>query len=278
MSEIITAEQERLLRTPFTPAAIRIKPQTKPNAQGKSLVTFYIDARLAAERLNAVVGLGAWQDEYHVLSGDPRMGLPVECRLTINGVTKADVGQIDPSERVDDKAWKSAYSDALKRAAVKWGVGACLYALPNVWAEVKVVNGKAFGFTPSGQKAALDTYRRWLASDVNRWGEPLDHGDPDRAADDATNQDVGLPSPGLPAGVTEAPTAPEVYLGGEAEPAMATEEAINGFLSLAFALGADVHEKAEAAVDEKVANEGGVSAEWIARQTDRMVALKQKAA
>ena len=166
-------------RRPFTPAAIKVKPQTKPNARNQSLVTFYIDGRLAAERLNTVVGAAAWSDEYRVLSADPNMGLPIECRLTVLGVHKTDVGQIEPKSSVDEKAWKSVYSDAFKRACVKFGVGVFLYNLPNVWAEVKIgQNGKAQGFTPAGTKAALDAYRQWLASGI--YGEPLDHGDPDR--------------------------------------------------------------------------------------------------
>lgn len=166
------------LRRPFTPAAIRIKPQTvTKEAPFKGLVTFYIDARLAVERLNTVVGAGDWSDEYRVLSMDPNTGIPTECRLTVLGVTKADVGQIEPSGKHDNKSVKSAYSDALKRAAVKFGVGAFLYNLPSVWAEVTMgPNGKARGFTDGGRRAAMAAYREWLNSG-HAYGDPLDHGD-----------------------------------------------------------------------------------------------------
>ena len=116
----------------YTAAAVKMKPQSVTKDQAKGLVSYYIDARLAAERLTAAVGPGGWSEEYHVVSTDPQAGLPIECRLTVLGVTRADVGQIAPGP-LDDKAWKSAYSDALKRAAVKWGIGRYLYRLPLTW-------------------------------------------------------------------------------------------------------------------------------------------------
>ncbi len=170
------------LARPFTRAAIRFKPQTVVDGRsgGKvGLVTYYIDARLAAARLDAVIGAGGWTTEFVVVSADPKLGLPIECRLTVLGATKANVGQIAPGN-VDDKAWKSAYSDALKRAGVMFGIGAYLYGGPQVWAEVKVgTNGKAQGFTEAGANAARDAYSKWIASKamVDLWGEPLDHGD-----------------------------------------------------------------------------------------------------
>jgi hypothetical protein len=166
------------LGRPFTPAAIRIKPQTVTKSEPrKGLVTFYIDARLVVARLNHVVGAAAWSDAYEVLSLDPNTGLPTECRLSVLGVTKADIGQIEPGG-FDNKAFKSAYSDALKRAAVKFNIGAYLYNLPQVWASVQVgANGKVRGFSDAGRAEAMKAYSAWLASPANIYGEPLDHGD-----------------------------------------------------------------------------------------------------
>lgn len=169
------------LRRPFTVAAIKMKPQSVTKDQAKGLVSYYIDVRLAAERLSAAVGADGWSEEYHVVSTDPQAGLPIECRLTVLGVTRADVGQIAPGP-LDDKAWKSAYSDALKRAAVKFGVGAYLYNSPNNWVETRVGNnGKAQGFTDKGLKEARDKYVQWVVSVRGMYGEPLDHGDVEAA-------------------------------------------------------------------------------------------------
>lgn len=167
------------LRQPFTPAAVKFKPLTNPH-EGRSSAAFYIDARLVAERLNTVVGPDNWSDDYNLIAEGretPALYYPVVCRLTVFGVTKTDVGQ-GANTVVDEKAWKSAYSDALKRAAVKFGIGAYLYAIPRLYAPVDVgPNGKAKGFSREGRQYLLEKYRGWLASDLNTFGDPLDHGD-----------------------------------------------------------------------------------------------------
>ena len=84
----------------------------------------HIDARQVMARLDAVVGSGQWEDAYQAAA------IPggVECALTVMGVTKTDVGT--PS---DQDPVKGAYSDALKRAAVKFGIGRHLYDIPTQW-------------------------------------------------------------------------------------------------------------------------------------------------
>jgi hypothetical protein len=59
-----------------------------------------------------------------------------QLRLRIGGrwITKSDVG--GPSEQPDGgDRLKAAFSDALKRAAVKFGIGRYLYRLPQQWAD-----------------------------------------------------------------------------------------------------------------------------------------------
>lgn len=164
----LTTDQVSALRAPFAPDAIKVKPQTVSKGENpKGLVTFYIDSRLVVDRLDEAVGAENWTDEYRLLCEGlhaPTVGIPVECALTVNGVRKVDVGQIAPGEK-DDKMWKSAYSDAFKRAAVKFGVGAYLYDSPNVWCPVKVgQNGKAQGFTDEGKAQAFAAYRKWIGA------------------------------------------------------------------------------------------------------------------
>lgn len=85
----------------------------------------YITARTAMNRLDEVLGPENWSDEYtpHEKS--------VECRLTITlpdgtKLTKCDSGgYAGMQDEGDDE--KSGYSDAFKRACVKFGVGRHLY-------------------------------------------------------------------------------------------------------------------------------------------------------
>jgi hypothetical protein len=78
-------------------------------------------------RLDAVVGPANWSFDFDVLSPDGKM---VRGKLTVLGVTKCDAGEGSS----EDEVLKSAVSDALKRAAVHFGIGRYLYYLPSVWA------------------------------------------------------------------------------------------------------------------------------------------------
>jgi len=107
----------------FNDYQVKFKPSIIKN--GKALAFAYVDARTILDRLDEVVGTENWQDEYQVISPNQ-----VICKLTINGVTKSDAGEAGSSEK---EPLKSAVSDALKRAAVKFGVGRYLYKLPKKW-------------------------------------------------------------------------------------------------------------------------------------------------
>lgn len=123
-SELLTA-----LAKPFPPNEIRFKVQTSKN--GSSLVVPYVDARAVMDRLDEVFG-GDWYDDYSVVQVGKRVS--IECSLTCAGVTRKDVGDIEDSQGGGDL--KAGYSDALKRAAVKFGIGRFLYSLPKMWVKL----------------------------------------------------------------------------------------------------------------------------------------------
>jgi hypothetical protein len=92
-----------------------------------------VDARVVQSRLDEVLGVDGWQDDYECLADGS-----VVCRLGLRmggeWITKVDVG--GPSEQPDGgDRLKAAFSDALKRAAVKFGVGRYLYRLPSQWLD-----------------------------------------------------------------------------------------------------------------------------------------------
>jgi len=119
------------LSSPFEPREIKFKPQMVKN--NRALAMAYIDARLIQDRLDEVLGVENWQDQYNILTDGSVM-----CRLRIRlggrWITKSDVGS--PSEQPDSgDRLKAAFSDALKRAAVKFGIGRYLYRLPAQWVD-----------------------------------------------------------------------------------------------------------------------------------------------
>ena len=125
------------LAKPFDPSEVELKVQATTQDRKRGMVVAYVDARTVMDRLDAVIGPGNWRDSYYV-STDKEVGgkrvVEVVCLLGVRAqeggewIEKQDVGEGD--------TLKAATSDALKRAAVKFGVGRYLYKLPKVWADL----------------------------------------------------------------------------------------------------------------------------------------------
>lgn len=95
----------------------------------KGMALAFINSRDVQERLDDVCGPSNWQDRYEFHG--PRTICYLSIRVDGEWVTKAD-GAGDS----DVEAAKGSISDALKRAAVKWGIGRYLYALPSPWVDL----------------------------------------------------------------------------------------------------------------------------------------------
>jgi len=121
----------RALTAPFPADAVHWKPlSVKGN---RALAAAYLDARAVMQRLDCVFGVGGWRDAYQLVNGGS-----VVCTLSVKvegeWIDKTDVGS--PSEQPDDgDKLKAAFSDALKRAAIKLGIGRYLYRLPRQWVD-----------------------------------------------------------------------------------------------------------------------------------------------
>lgn len=119
------------LSAPFDPREIKFKPQMVKN--NRALAIAYVDVRLIEDRLDDVLGVENWQDDYEILT-DGSVMCHLRIKLGDQWITKTDVGS--PSEQPDQgDRLKAAFSDALKRTAVKFGIGRYLYRLPPQWVE-----------------------------------------------------------------------------------------------------------------------------------------------
>lgn len=134
------------LGAPFPEDEVEFLP--RGNWEGKARALPYIDARSVMRRLDAAVGSGNWSFDFDVLSPDGKM---VRGKLTVLGVTKCDAGEGGS----EDEVLKSAVSDALKRAAVHFGIGRYLYYLPSVWAPYDQ-RKRQFSETPRLAPAAVE--------------------------------------------------------------------------------------------------------------------------
>lgn len=115
------------LTAPFHADEVKFKPQAFHRESGRALALPHIDARAVAARLDAVAGPEHWSDRYHLLPGS---AVAILCTLTICGVAKEGIGEARITGNPEEELYKSAESDALKRAATKFGIGRYLYALP----------------------------------------------------------------------------------------------------------------------------------------------------
>jgi hypothetical protein len=138
------------LAAPFEAADVKWKPQTVKN--NRALAVLYVDARAVQDRLDEVLGVENWQDEYAVQS-DGSVVCKLSVRIGGEWVAKMDVGS--PSEQPDSgDRLKAAFSDALKRAAVKFGVGRYIYRVESQWVDYDPVK-KQFARVPTLPRNAL---------------------------------------------------------------------------------------------------------------------------
>lgn len=110
----------------FPASKIKFRAGSTNKEKTRAQALAYIDARDVMERLDMVVTPMGWSDQYQIVRQTPA-GVEVECALTIGEITKRDVGTGEDC--------KSAYSDAFKRAAVKFGIGRYLYDFPKAWVD-----------------------------------------------------------------------------------------------------------------------------------------------
>ncbi len=143
------------LAAPFDPREVKFKPAVVNG--NRALALAYVDARVIQDRLDEVLGVAGWQDEYECLP-DGSVVCRLRLRLGDEWITKMDVG--GQSEQPDEgDRRKAAFSDALKRAAVKFGVGRYLYRLPAQWVDYDP-RKKQFAKTPTLPPSALPKPKR----------------------------------------------------------------------------------------------------------------------
>src|SRR3954470_13639775 len=200
----LTADAARDLRRPIAAAEVRFKVQavrwTKRDGQDKAAsaaqVVAYMDARTVIARLNLLFP-GAWQAHTEALPLEMRLTrrhadgtltairldqgevkaddtLYYRCRLEIADATFEDVGAGDDP--------KAAYSDAIKRTAVRAGIGESLYALESPWLRVGDADNQ-LRVSRAGKPYLDERTTRWLRRMYEAWltragaifGEPLPH-------------------------------------------------------------------------------------------------------
>src|SRR5688500_13691062 len=120
----LTHEDLKALKAPFSKDRLGVKVQSFNRERTRAMLVLYLQHTDVQDRLEEVDP--AWRCEVisEERSGDT---VYVRSRITLKGVSREHGG-----ERGDPK---SAYSDALKRCAMLFGVGRYLYDSATAWAD-----------------------------------------------------------------------------------------------------------------------------------------------
>ena len=123
------------LAEPFLPEEIEWRVGVTNKDKTKGLPLAYITNRAIQNRLDEVFGCFGWRNEYREWKVNAQIcGLSV--RYNDEWITKWDGADDSNMEAV-----KGGLSDAMKRAAVQWGIGRYLYSLENEWVAIKPRGG-----------------------------------------------------------------------------------------------------------------------------------------
>ena len=147
----LTLQDLKILRAPFPKEKLGVKVQTLNKDKTRAMLVLYLQHTDVKDRLEEVDP--SWSME--VLSEERFNDLfYVRVRLTLKGISRENVGDgFDP---------KAAYSDALKRAGMLFGVGRYLYDSTTVWVDYS---------------EPRDRYRQWEIKDYEK-SQANDSGSP----------------------------------------------------------------------------------------------------
>src|SRR3954463_12884110 len=123
-SNTLTQEDLKILKSDFPKDRLGVKVQSFNRERTRAMLVLYLQHTDVQDRLEQVDP--AWSSEviHEEKVGD---SVYIRMRMTVKGVFRENVGEGgDP---------KGAYSDALKRCAMLFGVGRYLYDSPTVWVE-----------------------------------------------------------------------------------------------------------------------------------------------
>jgi hypothetical protein len=119
----------KLLSAPIPPNEIEWRPGSTNRDKTRCLALPYLTSRIVMQRLDTVVGPENWQDSY-TAAPTQRDGIQAGIGIHLDGRW---VWKYDAAEPTGIEPIKGGYSDALKRCAVKWGIGRGLYQFPAIW-------------------------------------------------------------------------------------------------------------------------------------------------
>ena len=168
------------LKKPFAADDIEWRIQQSGLKDGKpwGMCLAYVTNRAIMDRLDNVVGPENWRNEYgHAPNGGVLCGISI--RIDGEWITK-----YDGADNTDIESVKGGLSNAMKRAAVQWGIGRYLYNLETGWATF-AKNGK---YTAKIDKQ----WFKWNPPNLPEWALPDGEEQPEPEIEEMTEADANL--------------------------------------------------------------------------------------
>lgn len=141
------------LSEPFPSELVHWRVGSRMQDKKRGMALAYIDARDVFDRLDQVVGPANWQTHIH-LGPEGRVACAMEIRDPERDVwiTKSDGAGATAIE-----GEKGGVSDAIKRAAVQFGLGRYLYRLDSPWVELEGEGKRIAKHEYEGLRVYLDS-------------------------------------------------------------------------------------------------------------------------
>lgn len=181
------------LRDPFPAADVewRVGRAGKNSSGVWAMVLAYIESRAIMDRLDEACGPGNWATEFR--NGGKHLQAGIGIKVDDTWVWKWDgTGVAEEKDGFSSTdAGKGDFSNALKRAAVQWGIGRYLYFVPEGWAKIHE-NGAHYGKTKDGEKF------HWDPPSLPTWALPGGAGRPSVEDVNTRTGEVGEGARGAP--------------------------------------------------------------------------------
>lgn len=152
------------LCSPFAAEEIEWRVGSTTQAKDKGMALAYLNARAVMDRLDSVCGPENWQCNYSAAPGNS-----IICNIGVRMPAGDWIWKADGAGATDVEGEKGMMSDAIKRAAVRWGVGRYLYELDSPWVALEAA-GRSYKI-PDGERKKLDEVHDKAAQKVG-WGGP----------------------------------------------------------------------------------------------------------
>lgn len=139
-----------------------------------ALIIPYITNRAIMQRLDDVVGVGNWKNEFKATPCQTGYQCGISIKIDGEWVTRWDGSEVVGAGNIDKV--KSTMSSAMKRAGVQWGIGRYLYQLEAVFAVVEHCDSRYnidHGFAYHENKKKNQRFQ-WKAPKLEQWALPLD--------------------------------------------------------------------------------------------------------